>query len=97
MKWTSISNVVCSQPVVNLALQDLLARGNHFSPHRIIGYTFGGRRDFAFGIYARADKARELLKDKWAGKSTFFSLYLVAHLCEGCHEHWLQIVSLQTI
>lgn len=58
------------------ALQDLLARGNHFSPHPIVGYMFGGRRDFAFGIYARPDETCKLLKDKWAGERIKCSLYL---------------------
>ncbi len=70
--------MVGSQAVMTLALQDLLARGNHFSPHPIVGYTFGGRRDFAFGVYARADEARELLKEKWAGEPVSFSHFLVA-------------------
>lgn len=48
--------------------QDLFARGQHFSPHPLLRMAFGGRRDFAFGIYGKADAARELLKEKYAGK-----------------------------
>ncbi|CAL8471588.1 g11130 [Coccomyxa elongata] len=76
---------------------DLLARGHHFSPHPIVGYTFGGRRDFAFGIYARADEARELLKDKWAGlprDKVIFNQDFYEDLLDNAHKLELTIMAL---
>ena len=48
-------------------MQDLLARGMTFSPSLRFGSLFGGRRDLTFGIYGRADAARDLLQEKWSG------------------------------
>ena len=50
-----------------MAVQDLLARGMTFSPSPRFGTLFGGRRDLTFGIYGRADAARDLLQEKWSG------------------------------
>ena len=48
-------------------MQDLLTRGMTFSPSPRFGTLFGGRRDLTFGIYGRADAARDLLQEKWSG------------------------------
>ena len=65
-------NALCSQPAACterglLSTQDLLARGMTFSPSPRFGTLFGGRRDLTFGIYGRADAARDLLQEKWSG------------------------------
>ena len=57
-------------------MQDLLARGMTFSPSPRFGTLFGGRRDLTFGIYGRADAARDLLQEKWSGVSLCKMVYM---------------------
>jgi hypothetical protein len=61
--------------------QDLFARGQSFSPHPLLRYALGGRRDFAFGIYGKADAARALLQDKYAGARAHMLVHLLCLVC----------------
>ena len=47
--------------------QDLFAAGESVTPHPVLRMLLGGRRDFCFGVYGRAERARQLLANKWAG------------------------------
>ena len=48
-------------------LQDLLGRGTLWSKRPVFGYLMGGCREAGFGVYARCDNIRKLLKRRWAG------------------------------
>ncbi len=50
-------------------MQDLLGRGTLWSKRPLLGYAFGGLRDVGFGVYARVDRIRGSLQERWAGMS----------------------------
>ncbi|DBA76614.1 TPA: hypothetical protein ACH3X2_008662 [Trebouxia sp. C0005] len=47
---------------------DLLGRGTLWSKRPLLGYAFGGLRDVGFGVYARVDRIRGSLQERWAGQ-----------------------------
>jgi len=47
----------------------LLGRGTLWSKRPLLGYAFGGLRDVGFGVYARVDRIRGSLQERWAGVS----------------------------
>ncbi|KAK9818884.1 hypothetical protein WJX74_007574 [Apatococcus lobatus] len=47
---------------------DKLGTGFNMSPELALGYNRGGRRDWGFSMYGRADCIEQLLKEKWAGQ-----------------------------
>lgn len=49
-------------------LQDLLGKGQQFSPRKVFGQTMGLVHDFAWGIFGRIPELRDSLTSEWAGK-----------------------------
>ena len=49
-------------------MQERLGEGHLFSPHKFLGYRFGGLHDFAWGMFGRRNMARRVLEGNWAGR-----------------------------
>lgn len=74
---------------------DRYGHGNVFSPHPVLGMLRGGRRDFAWAVYARSDAVESVLGEDWAGQDPNAAVRtrdLYVDVMKHCHNMELTLM-----